>query len=166
MVWDLTPNGVFTTASAYKHIANQPKLGEKLQTGHDFKEIWKARIPNKIKHFLWILYHRRTKSNHRLHNLGMSTSPFCQICGYYKEDITHIFFKCYIATNFWREVHLSRRLQNSINGSSLESATWMDCWKSTKKKNALPYGLGHFFLTAFGKFEKIGIPIFLSTRTW
>lgn len=52
LVWGLTLNGVFRTSSAYHHITNHSKLERGLTPKKDFKAIWKANIPNKIKHFL------------------------------------------------------------------------------------------------------------------
>lgn len=86
---------------------------------------------------MWILCHRKTKTNHRIYILGMTISPYCQICGYHSEEITYIFFKCYIATKFWKEVHLNGQLQINIDGSSLELTTLIDCWKWIKHKKCL-----------------------------
>lgn len=47
----------------------------------------------------------------------------------------HIFFKCFIASNFWKEVQLSRLLKNNIDGSTMDSTSWMDCWKTIKNKH-------------------------------
>lgn len=138
VVRGLTPNEVYTTSSAYHHIANHEYLDPGLQKSQDFKTIWKANVPNKLKHFLWILYHQRIKMNQRLHLLVVLTSPSCTICGHHSEDITHLFFKCYIASNFWKNLHLTRRWHINFDGSSLDSSTWMETWKWVKgQKNAL-----------------------------
>lgn len=51
---------------------------------------------------MWVLYHQRIKTSMRLYRLGIITDPKCKVCGHHMEDITHIFFTCYIAKNFWR----------------------------------------------------------------
>ncbi|MDV3181185.1 MAG: hypothetical protein Q8830_03130 [Candidatus Phytoplasma australasiaticum] len=62
----------------------------------------------------------------------MNVAPAYPIYGHPKEDITHIFFQCRIATHFWNEVNVSNRLHNKIDGRALDSSTWMDCWKGIK----------------------------------
>lgn len=52
MVWAITPKRVYTTSSSYSHIASHTQTGQISQPSHDFKKIWRANIPNKIKHFL------------------------------------------------------------------------------------------------------------------
>lgn len=104
--------------------------------------------------------------NQRLHLLVVLTSPSCTICGHHSEDITHLFFKCYIASNFWKNLHLTRRWHINFDGSSLDSSTWMETWKWVKgQKNALLCWVGTpCFLTAFGRFGTTGTLIFFSIK--
>lgn len=120
--------------ATYLPIAGKLQFAKESAGKHDFTAIWSSHIPNKIKHFLWILYHQRTMSNHRLHSLGINVNPHCPICGHNREDITHIFFKCYIAASFWNEVQSSSLLANKLDGTVLDSDSWMNCWKGIKNK--------------------------------
>lgn len=132
VVWGLSPNGVFTTASVYRFLISKNDEEDTPEVKKEFTSIWRAHIPNKIKHFLWLLLHNIIKTNHMLHSLGKNANLSCPTCGHHKEDITHIFFKCHIATDFWREVNLNGWLRNTIDSSTLDSTSWMDCWKKIK----------------------------------
>lgn len=128
--------------------------GQSPQSSQDFKKIWRATIPNKIKHFLWILYHKRAKTNQRLHSLGMLNTPNCSICGCHNEDASHLFFKCYIAKQFWQKVLHSQRIRYKFDGSTLDSSNWMEYWSKISGKpcssilnweTPFPYCLWHIW---------------------
>lgn len=91
-------------------------------------------LPNRIKHFLWILYHKRAKNNQRLHSLGMLNTPNCSICGCHNEDASHLFFKCYIAKQFWQKVLHSQRIKYKFDGSTVDSSNWMEYWSKISGK--------------------------------
>lgn len=66
-VWGLTTNGISSTASTYSHLTKKLE-----STGNDnvesarnkhFIHTWFAKIPNKIKVFVWVLLHKRLKTN-------------------------------------------------------------------------------------------------------
>lgn len=104
MVWGLSSNEVSTNSSAYTHIASHTHSRYRPQPNLNFKAIWRANIPNKLKYFLWILCHHRIKTNQRFHALGMLDSPNYSICGAHIEDISHLFFQCHIAKRFCQDV--------------------------------------------------------------
>ncbi|KAK4731399.1 hypothetical protein R3W88_024387 [Solanum pinnatisectum] len=66
----------------------------RLEPNKRFEWIWSAKAPNKIKTFLWLLYHWRPPTNHSLHHTGLNVNPKCQYSDNSKEDTTHIFFQC------------------------------------------------------------------------
>ncbi|KAG8486813.1 hypothetical protein CXB51_020358 [Gossypium anomalum] len=58
-LWQATDNGKFTVKSAYNSIVKNDSL-------HDFngwKEIWENFLPPRIKHFLWLVKHRKILTN-------------------------------------------------------------------------------------------------------
>lgn len=70
----------------------------------NFKNIWRANIPNKIKKILWLLQHKRLKTNFRMYSLGLPVPPNCPIYGYSAEEINHLFFQSTIAKDFWDDL--------------------------------------------------------------
>lgn len=59
-VWRLTANGMFSPSTAYSHIQSKGANKERYAKISLFSIIWKAKVPNKIKTFHWILAHRKT----------------------------------------------------------------------------------------------------------
>lgn len=93
---------------------------EEIPRSKGFQHIWAAKIPNKMKLFLWILHHERTKTNYRLNTLGMSLSPAFHNRRLTKKYITHLFFQYYIISTFWKEVQTRKPLTNTLDSSSLD----------------------------------------------
>ncbi|KAK7840646.1 putative ribonuclease h protein [Quercus suber] len=58
IIWGLTPSGTFTTKSAYKLLVSHASTNlagtSSLAPQNKFwNDLWKLRVPNKIKHFAW-----------------------------------------------------------------------------------------------------------------
>lgn len=60
--WGLITNGVYFTSSDYTHITRNQQVVEGLPRNTNFKHIQIAKIHNKLKMFLRIIQHQRTKT--------------------------------------------------------------------------------------------------------
>ena len=94
--WALTNSGKFSVKSLYRKLcqgSTQPVIAG----------LWKARMPLKIKLFIWQLYRDRlpTSLNVAKRN-GPATGP-CALCGE-PEDANHAFFRCPLARFAWSAV--------------------------------------------------------------
>lgn len=69
-----------------------------------FNWIWSLEVPNKIKHFMWLLNHNRLPCNHTLHRMGVPVGPFFKYCANQNEDIPHIFWLCPQSSALWNRV--------------------------------------------------------------
>lgn len=85
----LTSNACFSTGIMYNHLRNAESI-DIIQ--RNFKLVWKAQAPNKIKTFLWLMIHYRLPTNSYLKHIGIPISPYCSYCQDLEEDINHIFF--------------------------------------------------------------------------
>lgn len=73
MIWRLAGNGKFSLTSTYSLLAGHI---EQINTiNKKFNVIWKARVLNKIKIFLWTLLNKRLPTNHYLHSRGLNVAP-------------------------------------------------------------------------------------------
>ena len=66
---------------------------------HDLN--WANFSPVKVKVFVWILRHRRTRTRARLCRLGILRSPDCPFCPSVAEDIQHLFVACPRMQEVW-----------------------------------------------------------------
>ncbi|KAL7207503.1 hypothetical protein ACSBR1_029453 [Camellia fascicularis] len=96
--WIKSSDGVFSTASAYDLIVDHHN-----QDG-DWGWIWKLKVPQKLKSFLWIVLHQKTLTN-RMRNLrGLTSDPTCPFCTNV-EDMEHLFWLCPQAIQIWCHVY-------------------------------------------------------------
>lgn len=117
---------IFSISTTYHHIVGKDHDKEDHTRRKDFKCIWIATVPNKIKIFLWILYHGRIKINHSLQSKEISILSKCHICNHPKKDIIHLLFQCNTTKFFWDKVHRRNPIPCVPDGSSLTACSWMN----------------------------------------
>jgi hypothetical protein len=71
-------------------------------------EIWKSRLPLKIKIFLWMLWHDRVLTREQMKIRKWKGSEKCKYCGKL-ETRNHLFFNCVITQVIWVWVRISLR---------------------------------------------------------
>jgi hypothetical protein len=87
--WKCNKTGSFSTKSTYDMLTSA-------ESGHSFRHIWKARIPHRIKVFLWLMELRAILTKENLIRRNWSGDPTCYFCSE-NENIDHLFFLCPIA---------------------------------------------------------------------
>lgn len=98
VTWALEKSGKFTTASLYKELTF-PGIENK-----EIMSIWRARLPLKIKFFLWSIYSDCIPSAEQLVKRNWPGDEHCKVCGQV-ETTQHIFFECYLANYCWWTFH-------------------------------------------------------------
>jgi hypothetical protein len=68
-----------------------------------FKEVWRTKVPPKIKIFLWQLIRGRLPSGVQIVKRQGPSNGLCALCGDV-EDCNHIFFTCHMAGFMWAGV--------------------------------------------------------------
>ena len=93
VLWPLSASGHFSVKSLYSKLVGGTPTNR-------FSQIWKARIPPKIKIFLWQAFRGRLPSADQIRKRNGPGSQFCALCGDV-EDSDHIFFHCHLAKLIW-----------------------------------------------------------------
>jgi hypothetical protein len=65
-----------------------------------FKHLWKAKIPLKIKIWLWLIWHNAIATKNTMFAKGWTGNVRCQYCEQ-NETIHHLFFTCHAAKYVW-----------------------------------------------------------------
>jgi hypothetical protein len=86
-------SGIFTVKSIYKHLCSQ-------DFGPNFKMIWKAKIPLKIKIFMWLVSQNVILTNDNLVKRKWKGSNSCVFFNE-NESSQHLFFNCPTAKYVW-----------------------------------------------------------------
>ena len=94
--WTLGPKNKFTTKYVYNML-------EKPISGCNYSWIWKAKIPLKIKNFLWQLAQDAVLTRDVMNRRNWKGNPRCSFC-YDRETSSHLFFGCPVAKVVWRTV--------------------------------------------------------------
>jgi hypothetical protein len=92
-IWKWTKNGKFSVKSMYKHLCSNG-------LDRSFKHLWKAKIPLKIKVWLWLIWHNAIASKDNMIKRGWGGNTKCQFCDQ-EETILHMFFTCAAAKFVW-----------------------------------------------------------------
>jgi len=131
ILWKFEKSGKFSVKSLYNALTSD-------DSGPFHKNIWKGKVPQNIKIFIWLLTNNAilTKDNHLKRK--WSGSPSCAFCNQ-DENANHLFFTCPVAKVVWAVI--TRVLgANNIPTSIAQCWKWCEHW--------LPHG---------GKFHMWGL---------
>jgi len=98
----------------------------KNDVGPSHKLIWKSKVPQKIKIFIWLLTNNVVLTKDNLIRRKWSGSPVCQFCDQ-NETVGHLFFTCPIVKVIWAVI--ARVVwANNIPTSLAQYWNWCDRW--------------------------------------
>ncbi|KAK1319104.1 hypothetical protein QJS10_CPB04g00365 [Acorus calamus] len=123
LVWRAHPTGAFSVKEGYhwwrRNRTGAPNIIQKVN------QIWRPKIPFKIKVFMWLFYHERllTMTYRAKWDPVSPTTGF--LCAEEPKTIGHLFCHCRIARQLWAAVCASTGL--SPNFGSLE-----ELWRAGK----------------------------------
>jgi hypothetical protein len=76
-----------------------------LQLRVSFKHLWKARVPPKIKIWLWLIWHNAIATKNNMQKRVWTGNTKCRFCEE-EEDIHHLFFLCPAPKYMWSVVSI------------------------------------------------------------
>jgi len=88
-VWIADKSGTFTIKSAMKIIRAIDSI-----TKANWRWIWKIRIPQRMKLFLWLILYLKVLSNAERFQRKMISTPQCELCLGEMEDLEHVLRSC------------------------------------------------------------------------
>ncbi|XP_019167626.1 PREDICTED: uncharacterized protein LOC109163328 [Ipomoea nil] len=84
--WSKDISGIFTISSAYDIATGASSLTEAAK----WNSIWKLKVPNRIRSFLWLVAHGRIMTNSNRVKRGLTTCDKCWACDDLIEDVDHV----------------------------------------------------------------------------
>lgn len=117
--WRLHKSGVFLVKSVYNHLS-------KSESGHHYKRIWMAKIPYKVKIFLWLVENNAILTKDNLLKRKWTGDPSCYFCSS-PETVGHLLFQCPIAKIIWGTVGVCIGA-NNIPNNTAQFKNWMKIW--------------------------------------
>ncbi|XP_056694885.1 uncharacterized protein [Spinacia oleracea] len=70
-------------------------------TSRRWNEVWRVRVPQRIRLFLWLTLQDRLMTNANRFIRGFTTNPRCFVCGEVEENNDHILRQCPVARVVW-----------------------------------------------------------------
>jgi hypothetical protein len=127
-VWKWSPNGIYSSSSAYAALL----LGRVDILGAC--QIWKTQMPGKCKFFAWLVLHGRCWTSDRLHCHGLKDSDSCALCAQEVETLDHLLVDCVFSRETWFRTlgHILLPLLAPDRPMSL-AAWWCSARKSVAK---------------------------------
>ncbi|RHN71289.1 putative reverse transcriptase zinc-binding domain-containing protein [Medicago truncatula] len=102
LIWKAEINGCYSVKSAYKLCVEELIDISHLHRPDNWKDIWRLKVPPKIKHLLWRMCRGCLPTCIRLQDKGVSCPTMCASCNSNYEDLNHIFFECPFAIHVWK----------------------------------------------------------------
>lgn len=94
VIWKLEKSGKYTARSLYRLITFGGVRDVKMM------EVWTAKIPLKVKIFIWMAWHNRIQTAEQLKRRNWDGSKEHEFCGI-GECVDHLLFRCPIAVVTW-----------------------------------------------------------------
>lgn len=100
--------------------------------GSDFKKIWKGKVPQKIKIFMWLVANNAILTKDNLIKRNWVEDPSCLFCDH-DESVNNLFFTCPIAKAVW--IIIAKCFDaNDIPSSLNQGWNWCEKWLPQGKK--------------------------------
>lgn len=104
-MWKYSKDGEYSVRSAYYMLLNDAKTRQAsssaTRANFEWKRIWGANLPPKIKHFAWRAIKGGLAVNMELVKRGIEREERCEVCGENEETVLHALVTCGGAKSIW-----------------------------------------------------------------
>ena len=95
LIWPLSSNREYTVRSAYRLLIGLQLRGQasssNVVAGKSlWNNVWKLRVPNKVRHFVWRAVCNSLPTKLNLHKHQVVSEGLCDMCRDYLEDSIHM----------------------------------------------------------------------------
>ena len=102
LIWKAENNGCYLVKSVYRLCVEELIDVSHLRRPGNWKDIWRLKVPPKIKHLLWLMCRGCLPTRIRLQDKCVSCPTMCASCNSNHEDLNNIFFECPFAIQVWK----------------------------------------------------------------
>ncbi|KAJ1406846.1 Ribonuclease H-like superfamily [Sesbania bispinosa] len=117
LIWKLSKDGRYSVKSAYYHITENMVDNSHYKVQGDWKTLWKLKVPNCVKLFLWRLLRGCLPTRMNLQRKGVSCPATCAFCESALENEWHVFFGCMNSIACWQKAGMWQLLEQPVSVS-------------------------------------------------
>ncbi|KAL9665868.1 hypothetical protein QQ045_000189 [Rhodiola kirilowii] len=116
--WTTSSSGEFSCKSAYELIFKKKTsdiVGESSDSSrltHFWRKLWCLKLPNKVKFFIWRLFHNGLPDAMNLIKRGCVVDKGCKLCGFETETVMHVVKDCWWCKVIWDELDIDPSVLN------------------------------------------------------
>ncbi|XP_062021202.1 uncharacterized protein LOC133737713 [Rosa rugosa] len=145
-VWHYDKKGLFNVKSGY-YVARKlethtkaasSSAGVRSEANKVWKAVWRARVPPKVKSFVWRLLRGILPTRDALRKKVRIENPCCLFCNKEVETDVHVFKKCVALECFWSACNVGFR-------PSTQPGTWVQTWISEVVNSCTKAQVDKFF---------------------
>lgn len=124
-MWAHKRNGNFSIKTAYIIYMNMSSSAEEASF---WKKVWSLDCLPKIKKFVWKIFAEMLHVNYMLKFYNPSIDDCCPLCKNDVETVTHLFFRCPIASLIWFALSLQHLVASASDFDWIEDIflLWFD----------------------------------------
>jgi len=122
-IWKFSQQGHYTVKSAYRYAMETLVDNEEYRIPGEWNIIWKMKLPQRVKVFLWRALRGVLPTRMRLQDKGVPCTDSCPHCETNYENDWHVFIGCEEAKKVWQAAGLWGKIEE-VAGSATSFA---DC---------------------------------------
>ena len=145
LIWGDECNGIYTVRSGYNFMMSKMLGGHRCEVVGDWSSLWKARVPPKIRNFIWRVCRGCLPTRQRLQERNVSCPLNCELCLNPVENELHIFFHCSTSMHCWTIAGLDDLIRNRLHRCVTVAEVIMDICSSEN-----PEVVQHFMMLLWG----------------
>lgn len=123
LMWHYDRTREYSVKSSYKLFMKIKLDGissSSSSMSHVWNNLWKLKIPSKIKHFCWKALNDSIPNKMNLYRRGIGNETTCLMCNFPYENSDHTLFECNRAKELWRSTYNNVFLDVDFNGSFVD----------------------------------------------
>ncbi|XP_054801608.1 uncharacterized protein LOC129305663 [Prosopis cineraria] len=146
--WKHEKHGIFTVRSAYDSLIDSYDCPDQI-----WAKIWKLRVPQRCRSFLWLMSHDRILTNKSRFDRHLDIQPWCSCCPEEFEDTLHVMRQCPEAKEVWMKLlrpsqrraffttdlrewcKMNLKIQVTVNNFKWCDLFAVLCWAIWKRRN-------------------------------
>jgi hypothetical protein len=105
-VWKFSTHGSYTVKSAYRYAMDTLINNEEYKKPGDWMQIWRMKIPQRVKIFVWRIVRGCLPTRDRLQQKRVQCTDLCPHCESTYENEWHLFVSCCKAREVWLQAGL------------------------------------------------------------